>query len=399
MGVGAPSSYMAYPGSQKWGKDMDVQPMTDRERILAVIEGRLPDQIPWIPRMQIWYDAHVQRGDLPTRYDGWDLRRIEQDLGMGTPARDGRVFRTELEGVDVRTEQTGNDIVTTYTTSKGSVFTVHRQSKTLSEGGIAGGLVVKHMITGPEDYAVVEEIIRRTRIIPTYADYLAYDAQVGDAGLPLVAMGPDPMYRIIQDLIGYNNVFFHLHDDRAQVMHLYHVLEEQALEIQRVVLDSPASLILHGEHFDSQFTPPRLFRTTMLPYFQAFADRLHARGKVLVCHADADTSRLLELIKEAGFDMAECFVTAPMVPVTLAEARAAFGDQVIIWGGVPSSILCDPVTDAAFESYIRDLFHIIAPGYAFILGVADNVMAEAKLDRIKQISEMVATLGRCPISG
>jgi hypothetical protein len=378
---------------------MGVQPMTDRERILAVIEGRLPDRIPWIPRLQIWYDAHLQRGDLPARYQGWDLRRIEQDLGMGTPAREGRVFRAELEGVDVRAERTGADTVTTYTTPVGSVTTVSRGSSTLSEGGIAGALLVKHMITGPDDYPVVEEIIRRTRIIPTYADYLAYDAQVGDAGLPLVAMGPDPMYRIIQDLVGYNNVFYHLHDDRARVMHLYDVLEEQAQEIQQVVLDSPATLILHGEHFDSQFTPPRIFRSTMLPYFQTFADRLHARGKVMVCHADADTSHLLGLIKEAGFDMAECFVTAPMVPVTLAEARAAFGDQVIIWGGVPSSILCDPVSDAAFTDYMRDLFQTIAPGHAFILGVADNVMAEAKFDRIERISEMVATLGNCPIPG
>jgi hypothetical protein len=376
---------------------MEVQPMTDRERILAIIEGRLPDRIPWIPRLQIWYDAHRQRNDLPSPYEGWDLRKIEQDLQMGTPAREGRVFRTELDGVEVRTAETGADMITTYTTSKGSVSTISRRSTTWSEGGIAGGLVVKHMITGPEDYPVVEEIVRRTRIIPTYSEYLAYDALVGDAGLPLVAMGPDPMYRIIQDLIGYNDAFFHLHDDRARVMHLYDVLEEQALEIQQVVLDSPATLILHGEHFDSQFTPPRLFRSTMLPYFQAFADRLHARGKVLVCHADADTSRLLELIKEAGFDMAECFVTAPMVPVTLAEARAAFDDRVIIWGGVPSSILCDPVSDAAFEAYMDDLFRTIAPGHAFILGVADNVMAEAKFDRIQRISEMVTTLGRCPI--
>jgi hypothetical protein len=376
---------------------MEVQPMTDRERILAIIEGRLPDRIPWIPRLQIWYDAHRQRNDLPSPYEGWDLRKIEQDLQMGTPAREGRVFRTELDGVEVRTAEIGADMITTYTTSKGSVSTISRRSTTWSEGGIAGGLVVKHMITGPEDYPVVEEIVRRTRIIPTYSEYLAYDALVGDAGLPLVAMGPDPMYRIIQDLIGYNDAFFHLHDDRARVMHLYDVLEEQALEIQQVVLDSPATLILHGEHFDSQFTPPRLFRSTMLPYFQAFADRLHARGKVLVCHADADTSRLLELIKEAGFDMAECFVTAPMVPVTLAEARAAFDDRVIIWGGVPSSILCDPVSDAAFEAYMDDLFRTIAPGHAFILGVADNVMAEAKFDRIQRISEMVTTLGRCPI--
>jgi hypothetical protein len=55
------------------------------------------------------------------------------------------------------------------------------------------------------------------------------------------------------------------------------------------------------------------------------------------------------------------------------------------------------VSDAAFEDYMRELFYTIAPGHAFILGVADNVMAEAKFERIERITEMVATLGNCPM--
>jgi uroporphyrinogen-III decarboxylase len=163
-----------------------------------------------------------------------------------------------------------------------------------------------------------------------------------------------------------------------------------------VVLESPARLIQHGEHFDSVMTPPPLFTQYMLPHFQAFAQKLHDRGKALVCHADADTSRLLGLIKEAGFDMAECFVTAPMVKVTLEQARRAFGSQVIIWGGIPSVLLCDPVTGEEFESYLAGLFRTIAPGEAFILGVADNVMAEAKFERILRIGEMVEEFGEIP---
>jgi hypothetical protein len=60
-------------------------------------------------------------------------------------------------------------------------------------------------------------------------------------------------------------------------------------------------------------------------------------------------------------------------------------------------MLCDPISDEAFERYMRDLFRTIAPGDAFILGVADNVMAEAKLERIERISEMVGETGVYPI--
>ena len=51
--------------------------MTDRERLLAIMAGRSPDRIPWIPRMEIWYETQLLRGTLPPKYEGWSLREIE----------------------------------------------------------------------------------------------------------------------------------------------------------------------------------------------------------------------------------------------------------------------------------------------------------------------------------
>ena len=373
--------------------------MTNRERLLAIMAGQSPDRIPWIPRLDIWYEARRRRGTLPERYEGFSLREIEQDLGMGTPAREGKVFRTELQEVEIETYEQGRDIRTEYITPVGSVSTLHRYSDELRQGGISSRLDVGHMIKGPDDYPVVEYLIQHTEIIPTYKEYLAYEQEIGQDGVPMVGIGPDPMYRILRELIGFNHAFFHLQDYADEVSHLLGVIHEQASEIQRVVLDSPAKLILHGVHFDSRMTPPYFFKEYMAPYFQSFSERLRERNKVLACHADADTSLLLDLIKEAGFDMAECFVTAPMVRVTLEEARAAFGTEVIIWGGIPSIMLCDPVSDQEFKAYMRALFHTIAPGDAFILGVADNAVAPAKWERIEWVSEMVDKHGAYPVSG
>jgi hypothetical protein len=370
--------------------------MADRERLLTIIGGGSPDRIPWIPRLQIWYEAHRHRGTLPDKYQGWSLREIECDLGMGTPAREAKIFHTELRDVEVRTQQREDATVTEYVTPVGAVSTLHRLTKELKQIGI-GGLEVEHLIKGPADYPVVEYLIQHTEIVPTFQEYLAFEQAVGEDGLPLVYIGQDPMNRILQELIGYNNAFYHLHDYKEQVLHLYEVLKEQAMQIQEVALNSPATLIMHGEHFDSMMTPPPIFREYMLPYFRPFAERLNERGKLLVGHADADTRLLLDLIKAAGFDLLECFVTSPMVSVTLEEARAVFGTDVIIWGGIPSVMLCDPVSDQVFEDYMLSLFRTIAPGDAFILGVADNVMPEAKFERIARVSELVEEYGEYPI--
>ena len=96
--------------------------------------------------------------------------------------------------------------------------------------------------------------------------------------------------------------------------------------------------------------------------------------------------------------MVECFVTAPMVETTLAEAKKAWGDRVIIWGGIPSAILEEPYTDKQFDAFLDGLFPTIAPGDAFILGVADNVMPGAKPDRLRRISDTISARGRYPIA-
>jgi len=369
---------------------------TNRERLLDIMAGRSPDRIPWIPRLKLWYDAHSRQGTLPARYHGLSMREIEIDLRLGAPARDGTIYRTELRDVEVRSGAGQGNGITEYVTPRGSVSTTYRRSETLDEAGIQGR-EVGFLIQGPDDYGPVEYIIEHTEIIPTYDEYGAYEREIGDDGVPLVAIGQDPMSRFLLELAGYNTAYFHLRDYPELVHHLLGVLTDQAHIIQKVTLESPAQLILHGAHFQTQFTPPRLFEQYMLPYFQPFARRMHERGKLLVCHADADTSRILGLIKAAGFDMAECFVTAPMVPMTLARARETLGTDVIIWGGIPSVMLCDPVTDAEFDAYMRDLFFTIAPGDAFILGVADNVMPEAKIERVARVTEMVEAYGAYPI--
>lgn len=370
--------------------------MSHRDDIIAILEGRSPERIPWSPRLEIWYQAHCRRGTLPDRYAGWSLRQIERHLGMATPARGGRIFRKELRHVEVEEKQDGEARRTFYHTPIGTVSTCFRQTDELAQVGVVG-LEVEHLIKTPQDYAIAEYIIQHTEIVPTYQQYLTYEEEIADDGFPIVPIGQDPMSALSWELIGAEQLYYHLQDCPDQVHHLLGVLNEQAQVILDVALRSPARLFLHGEHFDSFLTPPKIFSKYMLPYFQSFSKQLHDQGKWLACHADSDTSKLLELILQAGFDLAECFVTAPMARVTLEQARAIWGKKVIIWGGIPSIMLCDQVTDADFESYLKKTMCTLAPGDAIILGVADNVVPEAKIERIERISSLLARIGQYPI--
>jgi hypothetical protein len=392
---GASSDHQAIPWAPpRVGSGPKVTGVTDRERLLAVMSGVRPDRIPWIPRLLLWYNAHKKAGTLPERYRGRSLRDIERDLGLGTPARTGRVFRSELRHVEVQECQVGEmERVVEYITPVGTVSERFRSSQVLRETAIQDAQV-EFMLKSREDYPVVQYIIEHTEYTPTYEAYAAYDLEIGDDGYPLVSCGDCPFHHWMLKLVGYNNAYYHLYDYAAEVEQLIGLMEQRDKEmVWPLIAESPARLVLHGTHFSSDFTPPPIFKQYILPYYQELSALLRSRGKTLALHADNDTRTILSHIEQAGYGMAECFVTHPMVKTTLEEARAAWGDRVVIWGGVPSVILEDTYSEEQFEAYMGDLFRTIGSGEAFILGVADNVMPGAKIERLRRITHMVEELG------
>jgi hypothetical protein len=160
-----------------------------------------------------------------------------------------------------------------------------------------------------------------------------------------------------------------------------------------VVANSPARMLLTDAHLSSQLTPPRLFEKYLLPYHRDLSDLLRSRGKCPVLHADADASKILGYIERGGWGMVECFVTAPMVPLTLEKARHAWGSRVIIWGGIPSVLLSAGTPEEDFRAYVQEVFRIITPGNAFILGIADNAMPDSLIERVAWISNFVEEHG------
>ena len=342
------------------------------------------------------YISCDDRAELLPRLES--LRQIERDLGLGTPARAGKVLETEYRGVHVVERREGGKQIVEYHTPVGMVRSVTHFSQDLDSQGLPGR-VEEFPLKGPDDYRIWEWVVENTWYNPTYEAYREYDAEIGGDGLPMVSVGDVPLHEFAQTLVGYEHAFYHLADYPAQVEHLLAVMTEvQRERLWPIIADSPARLLLHGVHLSSQFTPPRLFTKYVLPYYEEFMPLMHAHGKAVAMHADNDTSAILELIDRAGWDMVECFVTAPMVPLTLAQARQAWGDRVIIWGGLPSLMFSPSVPESEFRAYVDHVLQTVAPGDAFILGVADNVMPDSLIDRVAWVSELLEERGSYPLA-
>ena len=372
--------------------------MNNRERFLAVLNHESPDRIPWSPRLLLWYNARKLTDTMPARFEGMSLREVERALAVGSPAREGTIYQMRYEDVEIAEREEGGKRITEYRTPVGMVREVVHYSEALDEQGLPGR-IEEFLLKGPADYKVWEWVMQHTFWDADYDAYRAYDADIGEDGVPLVVVGDVPLHEFSQKLAGYEDAYLQLADYPNEVEHLMAVMTEVHRErLWPILANSPGKLFLHGQHLSTQFTPPRLFAKYVLPYCEQLMPLMHAQGMSVAMHADNDTSMIAELIERAGWDMVESFVTAPMVPLTLERAREVWGDRVILWGGLPSLLLAPSFPEDEFRSYMRQLLKIIAPGDAFILGVADNVMPDSVIDRVAWVSEMLEERGQYPLA-
>jgi hypothetical protein len=399
--------------------------MTHKERMLRAIRGEWADRLPWTPRIDLWYNANSLRGTLPSKYpQDITLDQIVDDIGgayhkitpefmkvrsaddmidrgIGVYRLWGMPHRAELVGVDREVRLEGDVTHVTYHTPVGSVSCKTVYSEEMKRSGISIPWIAEHVIKGPKDYRPVGYIFNHIKVLPAYDNYLDFHRQVGDKGLA-VAFGHNagsPMHHILKQLVDATKFYLELYDHPDEIRQLCEDMDPFFDQIHRVLADSPAEVILYGSNFDDMITYPPLFRDSIMPYLQRFADLIHPKGKFLLSHCDGENKGLLDLLPESGMDVAEAICPQPMTKVTITEVKKAFKGKLTLWGGIPSiAFLESSMPDEEFEQFMGGIFKEIVPGDRFILSVSDTTPPDARFERLQRITEMVNQWGKLPMT-
>ena len=361
--------------------------MTWKERILAVLEGKKPDRIPWFPRMQLWYGAHKKMGTLPVRYKGMPLEDVYRDLDVGIHWP-GKVFTETYRDIKIRKEENKNGEIITYDTPYGMLRCAYRASEEMIRRGI-GPYLVEHPVKNSKDFDAMLFLLDHVEI---KEDYMTFEKDVnliGQDGIVLAHMGASPCQRFLRELMGFEKGFLELYDQPQKLNEIIQKLQDICWHIVRVIANSPAEIVKLQDNLTVAFHSPSIFKEYYLPFYQEISDIFHKHGKTLVVHGDGEMKPLLSILRESGIDAVEQFTPHPMTRCTLAEALKAARGHYAIWGGIPSILLCDPVSEEEFDSFIDHMFDTLDPKDRFILSVGDNVMPEAHLQRIQKVTRRV----------
>lgn len=391
--------------------------MTHKERILKTIKGEPTDQIPWAPRMDLWYIAHNARGTVPKQFENKNTVQIAQELNVAchavgadftlTGKRDVSLralgidnhpdypYRVELRDLPIESHDDGENLTTRIQTSKGEIFTHLYRSKRMQKEGISLPFVKSYAIESPEHFDAIGEIFEHLEVIPTPEAYKAFQDRVGDQGIA-VARGPmvaSPLHLMLHELVAMDQ-FFYLYADVKPYMHdLAKRMEPFFNAALDALLQCNAEVVFWGANYDQDLTWPPFFETEIAPWLRKVGGALHAHGKYLLTHTDGENKGLLDQYVTCRFDVAESVCPSPMTQCRLDEIRTAL-PNITIWGGIPSiALMPTSMDDDEFKAYIDDVFSNLNKGDHLIFGVSDNVPPDVDLQRLTEIQKRIEAFG------
>lgn len=393
--------------------------MTNKQRMLAAINGESVDRIPWVPRLDLWYLANKRADTLPEAYQHATLTDLVDDLGFGLHAvvpnfRDLRgpaddvdralgiytlhamPYRTVLENVDRTVRVEGDRTFVEYTTPAGTIRTVVLYDDSMRKAGITVTHVEQYAFKDVRDYAALYYLFENMRVEPNYDGYRAFADQVGDRGLAVafVSLAGSPMHLIQRELMPLDTFFFEMHDRPGKLAELERQIAGYWQRVLDVAVACPAEVVFVGANYDASVTYPPFFEKHIQPWLTKYADALHQKDKFLLTHTDGENTGLLTHYLESRIDIADSICPKPMTKLTLQDVRDVFAGGITIMGGIPSvTLLKSSMSDNVFERFLDEFFGMIGRGDHLILGISDTTPPAAEFDRLVKINQRIQAFG------
>lgn len=252
---------------------------THKQRILAAARGEMVDQWPYVPRIDLWFNANDRANTLPKEHKGRNLDQICAAEGWGTHhlvphfIRGGKQqlhrglgiynlpeqpFKVKFsENVQIETIIEGDYTTVIYRTPVGEVSTKTMYSEEMRISGASITWVEQHVLKKPEDCEVVAYIFENLILEPNYEEFQNWlDHEVGDGGIGagFASLGASPMHHIQREFLDATEFYFYYNDYPKQMARLSEGVSHFYEEAFKLMLNSPAEAILWGANFDDMIT-------------------------------------------------------------------------------------------------------------------------------------------------
>jgi len=365
--------------------------MNDRERILTLLQGGVPDRVPWFGDLDYWAGAMEARGQVPT---GWraspDYFRFHRELGIGFYLQGYFAFEPVVEGdVTITERRDGNTRMIIVQTPLG---VLHDEWRYLPES--CAWAPSRHMVNTVADLPILRYWWERTTYRPAEAEAIRRRPLIGDLGVVLCYLPRSPFMQLNVELAGIANIvnlWMEAPDEFEETLEVMAATSDRAAELATAV---PADCLMIPENLSSEVVGRHFYDSYVAPWERKWLERIHAAGKTSFIHMDGTLRGLIARVAQTGVQVIAAVTPPPVGDVTLREARDLAGPGPILWGGLPGIYFTPLVSDAEFERHTREVLEVMVADRRMVLGVADQVPPDGTRERMARVVELVERYGR-----
>jgi hypothetical protein len=355
--------------------------MTCAERLECIFKGDLVDQVPFV--LKGWRVPQCE-AERELRNDGMGILDSRPVYSVTSPNTDTETRSFSEKGVAYQ-----------HTRIRTPIGDLTRLDRRVAEDQTEGtSWRIEMLFKGPEDYDALTFLYRDRRYTPRPSAFLKAREQLGgDAYFKTTAPGA-AIHTLMYEVMGLETFSIEWAERRDCVLKLMDVITRSQEPLYDIVAQSPADVVQCGGNYASDVLGKDRMIAHVVPHWEAVADVLHANGKLLGSHLDANNAHWADVIGEAPLDWIEAFSPSPDTDMTVADARAAWPGKVLFIN-FPSAVHLSPpdVIDQTTQELLQDA----APGDRFIIGVTENVPESCWRQSFRVILDTINACGQLPI--
>lgn len=372
--------------------------MNERERILCVYQGTVPDVVPCMLDLSHWfYHRHQMPWDLSAAFEQPERELIDfhHQMDVGFYVANMAALYSACYPEDVRATTSKRtvdgvpEIAWRLETPLGAVERRRRWEDQTYAWAITQWGIEDESALRAFGYAMSGRTFQSD-----WSQYLAWRSCVGDGGVVYMPLGYSAMGYLLHYWMGVENTVYAAYDSPQLLHAVVDAVNENLLSLVDLIAASPAEIIIMGDNVSSDVQSPTFFAEWSEPFYREAVRRLHQAGKHVAVHIDGKLRNAIAMIAATGADCGDAITPGAVGGLTAEACRDEAGEDFILSGGVPPQVWLPDVPVDLFVRAVRDWLDLRYTSHRLIAGAGDQVPPGAAADRIGIMRELVSEHGR-----
>lgn len=371
---------------------------TQRERILSVYRGVTPDTVPFMLDLSHWfYHKHRLPWDLSRAYLEPDRELIayHHQQRVGFYIANNAAFWEERyrEGVSVtvRKEIVEGipEICWSIETPLGTIRRIRRWSETTYSWHIQ-----TWGVRTENDLRILRHALTGRSFVPCWDRYQKWVDAVDEMGVVYMPVGYSAMGRLLNLWMGVEAAILAAYEWPELVRETVDAINDNLLDLVRLVAESPAEIVIMGDNFSSDIQPPHFFAQWSKEFYTQAIRLLHDQGKHVAVHIDGRLRGAIRMIQATGADCGDALTPTPMGDLSPEACRNEAGNEFILSGGVPPDLWLPHASESEFIHSVLAWLALRKISPRLLAAAGDQVPPGAVESRIGLMRDLVEEHGK-----